>query len=64
VGKENRLPWWLEGGEEICSFCGQPYSYEMEHRCVHCDSPLCPWCCLEEDEGRTCPQCASCGEGE
>jgi hypothetical protein len=59
-------PWWLGGGEEDCSHCGQVYVYELEFRCPDCDAPCCPQCRKRSAEGRNaCPECiAGCGEME
>ncbi|MCF8060901.1 MAG: hypothetical protein K9M82_00155 [Deltaproteobacteria bacterium] len=57
------LPWWIDGGGEICPFCGQAYAYEMELRCVLCDAPVCPFCASEAYEC-ACPDCAPRPEGE
>ncbi|MCF8143040.1 MAG: hypothetical protein K9N21_03875 [Deltaproteobacteria bacterium] len=63
MGEKDALPWWLEG-EETCPFCCQPYSYEMERRCVHCDGPICPWCCASDEPEICCPECSLLSEGD
>jgi len=63
VGEEHGLPWWIDGGEENCPFCGQAYAYEMERRCDYCDGPVCPWCCVHAEPDTVCPECIPCREG-
>jgi DNA-directed RNA polymerase subunit RPC12/RpoP len=44
---------------EICEFCLQSYSYEMQYRCLYCESPVCPICVLHvwEKQKILCPDC-------
>lgn len=57
--------WYLIGGDEVCSHCGQLYAYELEFRCPDCDGPSCPQCkSKHSDERFVCPGCvAVTGEG-
>ena len=49
--------WWLSGGDEECSHCGQLYAYEAEYRCSDCDGPMCMHCTVVHDERHVCPDC-------
>jgi len=53
------LPWWIQEGMEICGFCLQRYSYEVEYRCTACDRAVCPMCVLQVGEQLEayCPEC-------
>lgn len=51
--------WWLSGGDEECSHCGQLYAYEAEYRCSDCDGPMCMHCVAVHEERRVCPDCTS-----
>jgi hypothetical protein len=55
-----KYPYWLYGGKEICTHCGQPYVYEMEVRCVDCDRGICPTCASSDPETAEC-FCPDCG---
>ena len=59
-----RPPWWAEGGSEICLFCEQRYAYEMEVRCVDCDSPACPVCAVTERITAVVHRCPGCCHDE
>jgi len=61
---KTRLPWWIDGGDETCPFCGQAYAYEMEYRCILCDAPVCPWCHDADAPEAECPACGPWPEGE
>jgi DNA-directed RNA polymerase subunit RPC12/RpoP len=47
------------GDSEVCGFCLQHYSYEMQYRCIYCESPICPMCVLHvwEEQKIWCPEC-------
>lgn len=46
---------------EVCSACEQRYVYELEYRCVDCDSPLCPICAVTI-RARVAVRCLDCDE--
>ncbi len=54
---------WHRNETEICEYCLQQYSYEMQRRCTHCDGPLCPFCIsINRDKSNLCPDChGHCG---
>jgi len=54
--------WWVEGGDERCSFCWQRYAFEVEVRCADCDAPMCPRCALQL-RARRVTLCHPCGAG-
>ena len=55
-----RLDHWLSGGTERCEHCAQAYVYEMEHRCLACDGPVCPLCArITGGVGVHCPACGA-----
>lgn len=55
---QDRQPaWWLQGGDEECPHCGQPYHLESERRCPGCDAPGCHHCL--GDPKAHCPDCVA-----
>jgi hypothetical protein len=58
--RTRELPWWIEGGTQICTICLQRYALETEHRCVNCDVVMCFFCAVRE-HGReiTCGDCCN-----
>ena len=56
--KQRLKPYWLEGDEAECPYCGHLYAYEVEVRCIDCDGPACPICAVFVHERRTfCRDC-------
>lgn len=51
-------PWWLTADDEECPGCFQGYAYELEVRCIDCDSPLCPTCVVRRGKAVLCRECA------
>ena len=59
MSRKNKRPWWVDGGGERCGFCEQRYAYEVEYRCISCDSAVCPHCVVIVRQRREtyCPSC-------
>jgi hypothetical protein len=60
------LPYWIDGGTEVCDICSQPYVLQAERRCAACDCALCEHCVAHAEEGESfCEHCrAEAGEKE
>lgn len=48
---------------EMCGFCLQTYTYEMQYRCPGCDAPVCPMCIghVAGEPDILCPDCRKSG---
>jgi hypothetical protein len=47
----------MRDAHEQCSACLQLYVYELEVRCVVCDSAGCQFCAVRVDGAWTCVSC-------
>ena len=54
------LPYWLDGGAEICALCEHPHVLQSQLRCAACDRPNCEHCVVvNRDTGEVlCHECA------
>jgi hypothetical protein len=54
------LPYWLDGGTEICALCEHPHVLQSQFRCAACDRPNCEHCVVvNRDTGEVlCHECA------
>ena len=58
--RARELPWWIDGGSQLCSLCLQRYALETEHLCIGCDVPMCFFCAVAEHGHEiTCIDCSS-----
>ena len=57
------LPYWLDGGTEICAICHQPYLLENAVRCAACDEGICEHCAQRDPEAAEA-FCSTCHADE
>ncbi|MGH9458843.1 MAG: hypothetical protein ACRD2J_14515 [Thermoanaerobaculia bacterium] len=55
--RRSELPWWLEGSEETCPRCSQPYAWSAGVRCIDCDRDFCPICIVWVEREASCEEC-------
>ncbi|HEU4456752.1 MAG TPA: hypothetical protein VFR81_27030 [Longimicrobium sp.] len=55
------IPYWLDGGSELCDLCEQPHALGTGRRCAACDRPVCEHCVtVDRETGEVlCHECLS-----